>query len=72
MTKEEKLQILSEGMEINERLSSLADSIGDDMEVHNMVMAVLKPSMDKLMDKMVKRMTNSMPALSSILKDLSK
>lgn len=72
MTKEEKLQILSEGMEINERLSSLMDSIGDDMEVHDMVMAVLKPSMNKLTNKTVKGMTNRMPALSSILKDLSK
>lgn len=72
MTKEEKLQILSEGMEINERLSSLMDSIGDDMEVRDMAMAVLKPSMNKLTNKMVKSMTDRMPALSSILKDLSK
>lgn len=59
-------------MEINERLSSFADSIGDDMEVHDMAMAVLKPSMNKLMNNTVRSMTDRMPALSSILKDLSK
>jgi|GEM_PF-6646825 hypothetical protein len=72
MTKEEKLQILSEGMEINERLSNFADSIGDDIELYRMADAALRPSITKFIEKGVKDMESRSPALAAMFKALSK